>query len=78
MKKVLQISTLVLAIGLITGIWMQYVQHPLAEKVIGISTLLIAVYLLPLFLYYRYKDKKMEDYILTKEKMEQYIKKMKE
>lgn len=78
MKKLLQVSTFVIVLSLVAGFWMQSNQHPLSEKVIGVSVLLILFYLLPLFLYYRYKNKRMEDYILTKEKMDHYIKKMKE
>lgn len=55
---------------LFTGLYMQNQNLPYAEKVIGISVLLLVAVLLPLFLYYRYKNKNLQDYILDKEKWE--------
>jgi flagellar biosynthesis protein FliP len=53
------------------GFYMQNQKMPNAEKVIGITVLLIVLVLLPVFLYYRYRNKNMQDYILDKEKWEQ-------
>ena len=53
------------------GFYMQYKEMPQAEKIIGIGVLLIVLVLLPAFLYHRYQNKNLQDYILDKEKWEQ-------
>lgn len=78
LKRLLQISTVLIVMGLAVGIAFQVKNNPIAEKIIGISMLALVLFLLPLFLYYRYRHKKWEDYILTQEKMDYYVKKMKE
>jgi len=50
---------------------MQYKEMPQAEKIIGIGVLLIVLVLLPAFLYHRYRNKNLQDYILDKEKWDQ-------
>jgi hypothetical protein len=42
----------------------------LSEKLIGFGVLGLFFIVFPLFSYYRWKDKKMEDYMLTKENMD--------
>ncbi len=58
---------------LAAGLYMKYIEHPLAEKITGSAVLFLAFVLLPLFLYHRYKDKKAEDYMLNKEKIDRII-----
>jgi flagellar biosynthesis protein FliP len=53
------------------GFYMQYKEMPQAEKIIGIGVLLIVLVLLPAFLYHRYRNKNLQDYILDKEKWDQ-------
>ncbi|WP_417619210.1 hypothetical protein [Oceanihabitans sediminis] len=43
---------------------------PYAEKLIGFGVISLFVIVFPLFSYYRWKDKKLEDYMLTKENLE--------
>ncbi len=70
MKRILFFLLIIIMILLFTGLYMQNQNLPYAEKVIGISVLLLVAVLLPLFLYYRYKNKNLQDYILDKEKWE--------
>ncbi len=45
------------------GLYLQYVLHDQTyQKIMGVGVLLMVFILLPLFLYYRYKDKSIEDY----------------
>ena len=53
------------------GFYMQYKEMPQAEKIIGIGVLLIVLVLLPAFLYHRYRNKNLQDYILDKERWDQ-------
>jgi len=45
------------------GGYLQYIaEDPGYQKIMGSGVLLLVFVLLPLFLWYRYKDKKLEDY----------------
>lgn len=70
MKNIVKIILIIVLLTLGTGLVLQYKGHPMAEKIIGISVLLIVFVLLPFFLYYRYKDKNLNDYVLDKDKWE--------
>jgi len=56
---------------------MQSKSLPQGEKIIGISVLLFTFVLLPLFLYYRFRNKNLKDYMLTKENIDKMIEKYK-
>ncbi len=45
------------------GLYLQYyLQSKNYDKIMGIGVLVLVFILMPLFLYYRYKDKSIEDY----------------
>jgi hypothetical protein len=45
------------------GLYLQYFTHDLLyQKIMGFGVLLLVFVLMPLFIYYRYKDKSLEDY----------------
>jgi len=49
--------------------------HLSGDKWVGIGILIASFILMPLFIYYRWKDKKVKDYMLTEEnikKMQDY------
>lgn len=41
-----------------------------SEKLIGLGVVILFFIVFPLFSYYRWKDKKVEDYMITKENIE--------
>ena len=47
----------------------------IGERIIGLSVLFSVFIFMPLFLYHRWKDKDIKDYVLDKEKMEEMRKK---
>jgi len=63
MKRLIQF-VLLINLGLfIYGLYLQYFTHnPLYQKIMGFGVLLLVFVLMPLFIYYRYKDKSLEDY----------------
>ena len=71
MKTFIRICLIIIVGMLSAGFYLQYVENPQAEKVIGIAVLMVVLVLLPAFLYHRYRNKNLQDYLLTKEKMEQ-------
>lgn len=71
MKIFIRVLVFIVLGMLSIGFYMQYKEMPQAEKIIGIGVLLIVLVLLPAFLYHRYQNKNLQDYILDKEKWEQ-------
>jgi len=47
----------------------------LGDKIIGLSVLFSSFIFMPLFLYNRWKDKDIKDYVLDKEKLDEMRKK---
>ncbi len=67
MKKIIQILFF-FNLGLfLYGAYLQYIAHnPVYAKVMGSGVLFLVFVLLPLFLWYRYKYKKIEDFQFKK------------
>jgi len=76
-KLFIKIVAIVVISLLSVGIYMQSKSLPQGEKIIGISVLLLTFVLLPLFLYYRFRNKNLKDYMLTKENIDKMIEKSK-
>lgn len=58
------------AIMLITGLFMQESNLQLSQKLIGGSVLCGFFILMPIFIYHRWKNKDIKDYMLTKENIQ--------
>jgi len=67
-KFILWILFLASAGSIITGFIMK--SHEWSEQLIGLGTVGLFVIVIPLFSYYRWKDRKLEDYMLTKENID--------
>jgi len=70
MKLFLQILFFIIFGAVIFGFSVKENQAYNSEIIIGISVLAFSFILMPLFIYYRWKDKKMSDYMLTKENLD--------
>jgi len=77
MKLFIKVLAIIVVSLLGIGLYMQSKSLPQAEKVIGISVLALALILLPFFLYYRFRNKNLKDYMLTKENIDKMIEKSK-
>ena len=63
MKRLIQVIFFINLGLFIYGLFLQYFAHnPLYQKIMGFGVLLLVFVLMPLFIYYRYKDKSLEDY----------------
>lgn len=65
------LGTVIVVLGV--GFYLKYTAHSLGNLIIGLGVLIFAFVLMPSFLYIRYRDKKLTDYTLNKEKIEQII-----
>lgn len=75
MNTILKILSILILVAIATGFYFRLNDEPLTgDRIIGIAVLASAFILMPLFLYHRWKGKKLKDYTLSDEN----IKKMKE
>ena len=75
MNTILKILSVSILIAVATGFYYQFYDDPATgDKILGLSVLAFSFVLLPLFLYHRWKGKKLEDYTLS----DKNLKKMKE
>lgn len=71
MKTLIKIVFYIILAAFITGFGIrEFEDEKLGELIIGLSVLASSFILMPLFLYHRWKGKKLEDYTLTKERMD--------
>ena len=75
MNLIMKILGILILIAIGTGFYFRLNDEiPLGDKIIGVAVLASAFILMPIFLYVRWKGKKLEDYTLS----EKNFKKMRE
>ena len=75
MKLLIRILLIAVIIGLCVGFYIKSYDIILGPLIIGISLAVGVFLLMPIFIYHRWKNKSVKDYMLTKEnieKMRQY------
>ena len=71
MKLVIKILAFSILVAIGTGFYFRMNNEMiLGDRIIGIAVLASAFVLMPIFLYVRWKGKKLSDYTLTKENMD--------
>lgn len=50
--------------SMIAGVYLKYQDHPKGEIVIGLSILFLSFILMPLFIFYRFRNGKYKKYVL--------------
>ena len=65
MKTVIKILFIIFLIWMIVGAYLLNIKHPKAQIIMGLGVLYMAFILMPLFIYYRYKDGKYKKYIIN-------------
>ena len=70
-KKIFIILAVIVAIGFITGFYYKWIEDDqlIGNRIVGISVLASVFILMPIFLYRRWRGKRLQDYTLTHEKM---------
>ncbi len=66
MKLLLKILFAIFIIWMIIGIYLLNIDHPKSPIVMGLGVFFLSFLLMPLFIYYRYKDGKYKKYIIDK------------
>ena len=67
MKYFLSIFFLLILITFITGFYVQSSDEKLGNLLVGLSIMALFFVWMPFFIYHRWKDKDVKDYMLTKE-----------
>ena len=69
MKYIISLFFIVSVVSIITGF--AYKPEPVAEKLIGLGVVGLFLIVIPLFTYHRWKGRKVKDYMLTKENIQE-------
>ncbi|RPD96653.1 hypothetical protein EGM88_09835 [Aureibaculum marinum] len=64
MKTLLKILFILFLVGLTVGGYLKYQNQPEGEIVIGLSILFLSFILMPLFIFYRFKNGKYKKYVV--------------
>ncbi len=72
MKYLIRILFIIFLVGVGVGFYVKSQEGQMAtgEKIIGVSVLFFAFIFMPIFIYHRWKDKNVKDYMLTHENLE--------
>lgn len=73
MKYFVRVLLILLIIAFAIGFYLKHIENEYADIVIGIAVLIFAFILMPAFLIYRSKKRKLSDYALTKDKVDKMI-----
>ncbi len=65
MKTLVKILFFIFLVWMAVGAYLLNVQHPKAEVVMGLGVFFMAFVLMPIFIYYRYRDGKYKKYIMN-------------
>ena len=70
-KKIFIILAVIVAMGFITGFYYKWFEDDqvIGNRIVGISVLASVFILMPIFLYRRWRGKRLQDYTLTHDKM---------
>ena len=69
MKLVLKIMFVIFLVWIAVGIYMLNIGHEKAQITMGLGIFYFSFLLMPIFIYYRYKDGKYKKYILNDKKI---------
>ena len=75
-KRIFLAIAIMIALGFICGFYLKWIENDqvLGNRVVGVCVLASVFILMPIFLYRRWRGKKLKDYTITHDK----IKKMRE
>ncbi|CAM1352042.1 hypothetical protein [Tenacibaculum crassostreae] len=74
MKTLLKILFIIFLLWMIVGAYLLNSEHPKAQIIMGLGVLYMSFILMPLFIYYRYKDGKYKKYQIDDQKMNEWRK----
>jgi flagellar biosynthesis protein FliP len=77
MKLLLKILFIIFIIWMCVGTYFIQTEHPKAQIIMGLGVFYLSFLLMPVFIYYRYRDGKYKKYIINDEKLKEAFKEKK-
>jgi quinol-cytochrome oxidoreductase complex cytochrome b subunit len=74
MKLLLKILFIIFIIWMCVGTYFIQKEHPKAQIIMGLGVFYLSFLLMPVFIYYRYRDGKYKKYIINDEKLKEAFK----
>lgn len=65
MKKVVSVLFVIFLVWMAVGMYLLSAAHPKAQIVMGLGVFFLSFILMPIFIYYRYRDGKYKKYVLN-------------
>lgn len=73
MKTLLKALFIIFVIWMCVGIYLVQTEHPKAQIVMGLGIFFLSFLLMPVFIYYRYRDGKYKKYQFNDKKIKEAI-----
>jgi flagellar biosynthesis protein FliP len=77
MKLLLKILFIIFIVWMCVGTYFIQTEHPKAQIIMGLGVFYLSFLLMPVFIYYRYRDGKYKKYIINDEKLKEAFKEKK-
>ena len=74
MKKFVVVLFVIFLLWMAIGAYLLHIEYEKAQVVMGLGVLFMTFILMPVFIYYRYRDGKYKKYILNDEKIKEWTK----
>lgn len=74
MKKLVIVLFVIFLLWMCVGAYLLLVEHEKAKIVMGLGVFFMSFILMPVFIFYRYKDGKYKKYILNDQKIKEWKK----
>ncbi|MDG2195198.1 MAG: hypothetical protein P8K77_10220 [Polaribacter sp.] len=68
MKTTLKILFIIFIVWMCVGVYLLKTEYPKAEIIMGFGVFYLSFVLMPLFIYYRYRDGKYKNYVINTKK----------
>ncbi|QXP73261.1 hypothetical protein RRF68_09925 [Tenacibaculum sp. HL-MS23] len=73
MKILIRILFIIFLCWMAVGAYLLNSEHPKAQIIMGLGVMYMAFILMPVFIYYRYRDNKYKKYIINDQKIKEWI-----
>lgn len=72
MKTIVKILFAIFVIWMCVGCYLLYTEHEKAQVVMGLGVFFMAFILMPVFIFYRYRDGKYKKYVIDDDKINEW------
>lgn len=73
MKILIRILFIIFLCWMFVGAYLINSEHPKAQIIMGLGVMYMSFILMPIFIYFRYKDNKYKKYIINDKKIKEWI-----